>query len=100
MTPTILTVTMTGSAVNHRRVRAILPHRLSRVALTALISGALLSPLVAEAQTLSCNPAYLIGCVLPGWDDPLSSDCEIWEKGYVIIAPPYPCLPPLRPGYP
>jgi hypothetical protein len=89
-----------ASAVNRGRVTGSLPRGLCRVAVGTLIGSVLASPSIANAQTASCDPAYASVCVPPGWDDPLPTDCEIWEQGYVITAPPYPCLPPLGPRTP
>jgi hypothetical protein len=66
--------------------------------LLSLVGTATFAPL-ASAQTL-CDPAYADACVPPGEEGPLAVDCGIWETGYVIIAPPDACLPPLGPAYP
>jgi hypothetical protein len=90
---------MTALAVKRDRVTPPLPHRLFHVALGAVIGTIDLSPALVDAQT-SCDPASVDVCVPPGWEDPLAADCAIWETGYVIVAPPDACLPPLGPGYP
>jgi hypothetical protein len=92
--------TMTASTIHRGRVKTTLVRRLSRLILGSVIGAGCLAPTVVAAQTTSCDPAYLTLCALPGWDDPLPADCEIWEWGYGILAPPYPCLPPLGPGRP
>jgi hypothetical protein len=77
-----------------------LRRHLGRVAVGAVLGGALLCPTAALAQAPSCDPTVRAGCALPGWDDPLPADCRLWEGGPVMLAPPYPCLPPLGPRTP
>jgi hypothetical protein len=71
-----------------------------RIALMAALAGGLLaagalSPAPAPAQ--SCDPLYPQDCLIPGWDDPMQIiDCRHWQDEWsVILALPYPCIPPL-----